>query len=133
MTPPRTARTARRSTPSPYRAEAFSSGRPNPPSLAAVADADTVDRVFKALDNPVRRGILGAISDWDGPMRSSTIAQRFDIPWQGVSRHLRELTDAGLVVCEKVTNGRQYSLNETQLRAVAARWIERVAAAPKRA
>jgi DNA-binding transcriptional ArsR family regulator len=105
----------------------FSVGRTDPPSLRDVADSDTVDRVFKALANEVRRGILAVLHDWGGYLSSHDIASRFDIPWQGVSRHLRILTEAGLLECDVRTNERAYTLNRNQLRRVAGRWVMRVA------
>ena len=67
------------------------------------------------------------LHDWGGAMSSHDIARRFDIPWQGVSRHLRLLTEAGLLDCDVRTNERAYSLNRDQLRRVAGRWVMRVA------
>jgi DNA-binding transcriptional ArsR family regulator len=110
----------------------FVAGRPNPPTLAAIADDETLELVFGALSHPVRRGILGAIHDLGGPMRSGDIAERFDISWQAVSRHLALLTDAGLLRCEDVPNGRLYSIDEDRLRSVPGRWITRVATPVKR-
>ncbi len=104
----------------------FVVGRPHPPSLTEVADDETLGRVFKALDNEVRRGILGAVHDSPRGLRSSHIADRFDIPWQGVSRHLRLLTEAGLLRCEVIPNGRIYFVESDMLR-VAAQWMRRVA------
>ena len=89
----------------------FSVGRINPPTLADVADADTLDRVFKALANEVRRGILAALHDHGGSLSSHAIARQFEIPWQGTSRHLRILSEAGLVDCDVRKNERAYSLN----------------------
>jgi DNA-binding transcriptional ArsR family regulator len=86
-----------------------------------------LDLAFRALASPVRRGILGALHDWGGEMRSSVIAARFDIPWQGVSRHLRILTEAGLVRCRELKNGRLYSIDEDSMRSIVGRWISRVA------
>jgi DNA-binding transcriptional ArsR family regulator len=105
----------------------FSVGRINPPTLADVADADTLDRVFKALANEVRRGILAALHDCGGSLSSHAIARRFDIPWQGISRHLRILTEAGLLDCDVRKNERAYSLNRSHLQRVAGRWVLRVA------
>jgi DNA-binding transcriptional ArsR family regulator len=105
----------------------FSVGRTDPPTLRDVADAGTLDRVFKALANDVRRGILAVLHDIGEPMSSHEIARRFEIPWQGVSRHLRILTEAGLVDCDVRRNERAYSLNRDQLRKVAGRWVSRVA------
>ena len=107
--------------------EIYTAGRPNPPSLTAVADADTLEMVFGALANETRRGILAVLHDWGAPLSSHDIAYRFDLPWQAVSRHLRILTEAGLIRCEMLKNGRRYTLDRQRLRRVAGRWITRVA------
>ena len=62
-------------------------------------------------------------------MRSSDIASAFDeiCTWQAISRHLRILTESGVLQCRMVPNGRAYSINGERLRSVAARWISRVA------
>ncbi len=109
------------------RVPAFTAGRPDPPTLREVADSATLDRVFSALGNETRRGILAVLHDNRGAMSSHDIARRFDIPWQGISRHLRLLTEAGLLVCEVHRNERAYSLDREQLRRVAGRWVMRVA------
>ncbi len=92
-----------------------------------MADPGTLDRVFKALANETRRGILAVLHDHRGPMSSHDIARRFDIPWQGISRHLRLLSEAGLLVCDVRRNERAYALDREQLRRVAGRWVLRVA------
>jgi DNA-binding transcriptional ArsR family regulator len=106
--------------------EIYTAGRPNPPSLTAVAAGDTLEQVFGALANETRRGILAVLHDWGAPLSSHDIAYRFDLPWQAVSRHLRILTEAGLIRCETLKNGRRYSLDRQRLRRVAGRWITRV-------
>jgi DNA-binding transcriptional ArsR family regulator len=110
----------------------FGTGRTDPPTLTAVADKNTLELVFGALANETRRGILAVLHDSGGPMRSSDIASRFDLPWQAVSRHLRVLTEAGLIKCDVLKNGRQYSLERDRLRRVPGRWIARVATEGKR-
>ena len=102
-------------------------GRINPPSLSDIADTDTLDQVFDALANDIRRGILAALHDHGGSMSSHDIARRFKVKWQGISRHLRVLTDAGLLHCDVRKNERAYTLNKDQLRGVAGRWVMRVA------
>ena len=111
------------------RAPAFSVGRTDPPSLRSVADRGTLDRVFKALANETRRGILAALHDHGGSLSSHDIARRFEATtsWQGISRHLRLLTQAGLLVCDVRPNERAYTLNREHLRLVAGRWVMRVA------
>jgi DNA-binding transcriptional ArsR family regulator len=106
---------------------AFGVGRTDPPTLRDVADRATLDRVFKALANETRRSILAILHDRGGYLSSHDIARRFEIPWQGISRHLRLLTEAGLLVCEVRRNERAYSLDREQLRRVAGRWVMRVA------
>jgi len=119
------------SPPRPRRTE-LKVGRRHPPSLRDVADPTALDRVFKALANDTRRGILAVLHDHGGYLSSHDIARRFDIPWQGVSRHLRLLTEAGLLICDVRRNERAYSLNREQLRRVPGRWIARVAAEGRR-
>ncbi|HEY1650704.1 MAG TPA: metalloregulator ArsR/SmtB family transcription factor [Acidimicrobiales bacterium] len=113
--------------PARARGQVFAEGRPNPPTLRDVADPKSLDRAFKALANETRRGILAALHDRGGALSSHDIARRFDIPWQGVSRHLRLLTEAGLLTCDVHNNERAYALDHEQLRRVAGRWIMRVA------
>jgi len=112
--------------------QAFAKGRPNPPTLRDVADPDALDRAFKALANETRRGILAVLHDWGGSLSSHDIARRFDIPWQAVSRHLRLLTEAGLLTCDVRKNERAYALDHDELRRVAGRWITRVATPSRR-
>jgi DNA-binding transcriptional ArsR family regulator len=105
----------------------FEVGRKNPPTLTAVSDAETLELVFRALANETRLEILAVLHDWGSPMSSHDIARRFETTWQGISRHLRILTEAGVLECEVWTNQRSYSLNKSYLRDVAGRWIMRVA------
>lgn len=114
--------------PSIFGAHTFDRGRPDPPSLRDVADSETLDRVFDALASDVRRAILAVLHDSGGFMSSHDIARRFNVKWQGISRHLRLLTEAGLINCDVRKNERAYSLNKDQLRRVAGRWVTRVAA-----
>ena len=102
----------------------FTVGRPDPPSLHDVADAGHARLAFKALANETRRGILAVLHDWGGSLSSHDIARRFDIPWQGVSRHLRLLTEAGLITCDVRRNGRAYTL-EPRAAAPRARPLDR--------
>lgn len=65
---------------------------------------------FKALSDPNRLAIFesirccGALCGSDGSRESSSvseIAERFDLALSTVSHHIKELRNAGLVVCEK--------------------------------
>jgi DNA-binding transcriptional ArsR family regulator len=108
-------------------------GRINPPTLEEVADADSLELAFRALGNETRRAILAILHDLGGKMRPVDIARCFDLPWQAVSRHLRILTDAGLLKCHILDgNRRTYELDHEYLRLVPGRWIRRVATVPTR-
>jgi DNA-binding transcriptional ArsR family regulator len=65
----------------------------------AKADEETLDRVFGALADPVRRAILNQL---DGKDRLVTeLAAPFAISLQAVSRHIQVLVRAGLVTQER--------------------------------
>ncbi len=102
-------------------------GRKHPPSLEDVADNTTLRTVFNALANDTRRGILAMLHDFGGYMTSQEISERFDLPWQAISRHLKILTDAGLISCEVRGRERAYTIERAHLREVAGRWVGRVA------
>jgi len=60
---------------------------------------ESLDLVFAALADPVRRSILGKL---DGPsLLVSEIARSFDISLQAVSKHIHVLVRAGLVSQER--------------------------------
>ena len=70
---------------------------------AATADRDvgedTLDQVFAALADPVRRSILTHLEGQE--LLVSQIARHFDISLQAVSKHIQVLVRAGLVAQER--------------------------------
>jgi ArsR family transcriptional regulator len=68
-------------------------------------------KIFKALSDPTRLAILeqlreccGAsccVSEEQESRNVSEIAERFELALSTVSHHLKELRDAGLIVCTK--------------------------------
>ncbi|PZU02198.1 MAG: ArsR family transcriptional regulator [Gordonia sp. (in: high G+C Gram-positive bacteria)] len=68
--------------------------------------------IFEALADPVRRSILRTLVD--GPTRvvdlCSNLSETHPISRPAVSRHLRVLTDAGLVIAEDRGRERHYRL-----------------------
>ncbi|HEY1851418.1 MAG TPA: metalloregulator ArsR/SmtB family transcription factor [Candidatus Binataceae bacterium] len=62
-------------------------------------DAETLDRVFSALADPVRRNILRRLDGED--LLVSELAKPFRISLQAVSRHIQVLVRAGLVMQER--------------------------------
>src|SRR5215475_1532790 len=65
----------------------------------AAVDADTLDEVFAALADPVRRSILMHLEGRE--LLVSEIARQFDISLQAVSKHIQVLVRAGLVRQER--------------------------------
>jgi DNA-binding transcriptional ArsR family regulator len=63
-------------------------------NLPATEDA-TLDHVFAALADPVRRAILQRLDGSE--LTVSELAEPFDISMQAVSRHIQVLVRAGLV------------------------------------
>ena len=80
-----------------------------------------LDRVYGAISDPTRRAILATLASGDANM--SALVDRFDLSFNGVSKHVKVLERAGLV--ERTVVGREHRLrlNPKPLRD-AARWIE---------
>ena len=65
----------------------------------AEEEAETLNLVFAALADPVRREILDRLDGQD--LLVSEVAAHFDISLQAVSRHIQVLVRAGMVVQER--------------------------------
>jgi DNA-binding transcriptional ArsR family regulator len=87
-------------------------------------DEDTLDAVFFALSDPVRRAILGRLDE--GPLLVSEIAGPFAISLQAVSRHIQVLVRAGLVTQARSGRISRCSLEAEPL-AEAAAWLNHYA------
>jgi DNA-binding transcriptional ArsR family regulator len=74
------------------------------------------DVVFRALADPTRREILRLLRD--GQQTVGTIASNFPTSRPAISKHLRLLRSAGLVVTREHGTARLCGLNAKPLRAV---------------
>jgi DNA-binding transcriptional ArsR family regulator len=85
------------------------------------AGAERLDRVYRAIADPTRRAILGLLVG--GEVTVGTLADRFPISFNGVSKHVKVLEQAGLV--RRRVSGREHwlRLRPAPLRD-AARWLE---------
>ena len=72
---------------------------PSETHRAAPREAETLDRVFSALSDPVRRAVLERLDGED--LLVSQLAEPFAISLQAVSRHIQVLVKAGLVAQER--------------------------------
>lgn len=79
-----------------------------------------MNNLFKALNDPTRRGILKMLKSRD--LTAGEIAEAFDISKPSISHHLELLHRAELVHRERDGQFITYSLNTTVLEG-AANWI----------
>jgi DNA-binding transcriptional ArsR family regulator len=77
--------------------------------------------VFRAIADPTRRAILDRLRD--GPANAGTLAADFRSSRPAVSKHLRVLREARLVVDKRVGRERVYEVDTMPLEHVAG-WIE---------
>lgn len=77
--------------------------------------------VFQAIADPTRREIIGLIAQH--PMNLNSVAQKFDISRPAVSKHMKILTECGLVIIKQQGRERYCEARLNQLNEVSA-WIE---------
>src|SRR3954454_16324657 len=85
------------------------------------AERRRLDRVYGAIADPTRRAMLGVLAG--GEVNVGMLAQRFPISFNGVSKHVKVLEQAGLV--RRSVRGREHwlTLRPAPLRD-ATRWLE---------
>jgi DNA-binding transcriptional ArsR family regulator len=85
-------------------------------------DSDQLSRVFAALADPTRRGIVAQLATGDATV--GELAAPYAVSVQAVSRHIKVLADAGLVSQRKDAQRRPCHL-EAEVFDLMTRWIER--------
>ncbi len=75
---------------------------------------ENLNKVFAALSDETRRAILGQLMQ--GEARLSDLAAPFNMTQTAVSKHVRVLSDAGLLVMEKRGRTRHCRLNATGMK-----------------
>lgn len=78
--------------------------------------------IFRAIADPTRRQILALLSE--GAMTVGDVADRFDMTRPAVAKHLKVLSDGGLISVEARGRERFNRLNAAPLRQVAD-WVSR--------
>ena len=80
-----------------------------------------LDQVYGAIADPTRRQILGILAG--GELNVGSLAERFPISLNGISKHVKVLERAGLI--ERTVQGREHRLrlNAEPMRE-AAMWLE---------
>ncbi len=82
---------------------------------------DPLSQTFAALADPTRRAILARLAD--GEATVNQLAEPFSISLQAISKHLKVLERAGLIVRGRNAQWRPCRLDPAPLRDVAA-WAE---------
>ncbi len=83
---------------------------------------DQLSRVFAALADPTRRGIVARLAVGDATV--GELAEPYDVSVQAVSKHIRVLSDAGLVSQRRDAQRRPCHL-EAEVFDLMTKWIER--------
>ncbi|HRI87802.1 MAG TPA: metalloregulator ArsR/SmtB family transcription factor [Candidatus Hydrogenedentes bacterium] len=81
-----------------------------------------MDRVFRALADPTRRGVLARLSE--SPASVSELAAPYDMALPSFVQHLRVLEVSGLVQSRKVGRIRTYRLVPKRMK-LAEDWLTR--------
>jgi DNA-binding transcriptional ArsR family regulator len=82
------------------------------------------DRVFKALADATRRFLLDRLFTRDGRTLTE-LESELEMTRFGVSKHLRVLEEAGLVVVRKSGREKLHFLNPVPIRLIHDRWIDK--------
>jgi DNA-binding transcriptional ArsR family regulator len=82
-----------------------------------------LDRVFSALSDPTRRGVLDSLAG--GSLAVSELAAPHGMSLPGFMKHLRVLEDAGLVVTRRSGREKLHFLNPVPIRLLHDRWIDK--------
>jgi DNA-binding transcriptional ArsR family regulator len=77
--------------------------------------------VFQAIADPTRREIIGLLAN--NPMNVNTVAERFSTSRVAISKHLKILTECGLVEVRQQGRERYCDIKPEKLREVAD-WVE---------
>ena len=88
----------------------------------SAVDDDQLSRVFAALADPTRRGIVARLAVGDATV--GELAEPYDVSVQAVSKHIKVLTDAGLVSQSRDAQRRPCHL-EAEVFDLMTKWIER--------
>ena len=83
-----------------------------------------MNTVFKALADPVRRGLLDRLRERGGQTLGE-LCGGLDMSRQAVTKHLAILEAANVVVCERRGREKLHHLNALPIQEIADRWIGR--------
>ena len=85
--------------------------------------ADPLSATFSALADPTRRAILARLAA--GSASVAELAEPFDMSLPAISKHLKVLEHAGLIVKGRSAQSRPRRLEVERLKEEAADWLDR--------
>lgn len=86
-------------------------------------ELEELAQVFRAVAHSSRRHILVVLNARGGSMTAGEIARRFSCTWPTTSRHLRILSEAGLVRVDKRGREWVYVLERSRILRVLGGWL----------
>ncbi|WP_231445362.1 ArsR/SmtB family transcription factor [Brevibacterium zhoupengii] len=86
-----------------------------------MTDADSLDKVFKALADPTRRRLLDVLRHEDGQSLNE-LCEGLSMARQSVTQHLNKLVDADLVAIVRHGRERRHYLNSYPIHEMQNRW-----------
>jgi DNA-binding transcriptional ArsR family regulator len=89
--------------------------------MSVAIDEDRLDETFAALANSTRRAILARLAD--GAATVNELAEPFDMKLPAISKHIKVLERAGLVVRGRQAQYRPCALDPGPLKDIS-RWAE---------
>ncbi len=89
--------------------------------MALVLESDRLSETFAALANTTRRAILARLAQ--GEANVNELAEPFDMTLPAISKHLKVLERAGLIIRGQRAQFRPCAINPTPLREVST-WAE---------
>jgi ArsR family transcriptional regulator len=78
----------------------------------AFMDAKKVEKISKALGDPYRLKIMEAIKNEQDWLPCSAVLEMLDLAQSTISHHIKQLTDADLLIVEKDGRNAKYLVNK---------------------
>ena len=89
----------------------------------AARELEEFDKVFKALAHTTRRYILTLLLA-EKRLNAGDIVSYFEDKWPTITRHLKQLEEAGLIISEREGTQLFYSLEAGRVKAVVNKWLQ---------
>jgi DNA-binding transcriptional ArsR family regulator len=90
----------------------------------AARELKEFDLVFKALAHPTRRYILTVLLAKGDEMNAGDIVEKLSYKWPTITRHLRQLENARLLMVKKEGTQQIYRLNKKHMNTVLKNWLQ---------